>query len=45
MPKMDNIDLAEPNVELIKDYLQTRFLIEDKDVKYLKNANLYTIEK
>ena len=37
-PLMLNIELAEPNVDLLKDYLQTRFAISTQDIKYLKNA-------
>ena len=35
---MGDIELAEPNVDLLKDYLQTRFAISEKEIKYIKNA-------
>ena len=38
MPLLGDIALAEPNVDLLKDYLQKRFAISNQDTKYLKNA-------
>ena len=36
-PHVLDIELAEPNVDLMKEYLQTRLAISEKDIKYLKN--------
>ena len=42
---MLDIELAEPNVDLMKNYLKTRFSISEKDIKYLKNATKEQLEK
>ena len=42
---MPDIKSAEPNVSMLKDYLQKRFAISDQDITYLKDATGEEIKK
>ena len=42
---MNDIELAEPNVDLMIGYLQKRFAISKENIKYLKNATKKDLTK